>query len=56
MHHVWPAARGMRTLYSLSSDRLWFALAVVTCLLLADALIERVASQVAPQFDNGLSL
>lgn len=48
MHIVLPAARGLRTLYSLSSDRLWFALAVVAGLILAGELVQLILSTGAP--------
>lgn len=35
MHLVTPAARGLRTLYELGSDRFWFAGAVILGLFLA---------------------
>ena len=35
MHYVLPAARGLRQLYALSSDRLWFTVAVLVSLLVA---------------------
>ncbi|MCL4674657.1 MAG: hypothetical protein KJZ59_01185 [Pararhodobacter sp.] len=53
MQHVLPAARGLRTLYALTSDKLWFALAVITCLLIAGELAERALDTEAPNFFNG---
>lgn len=35
MHFVTPAARGLRTLFELGSDRFWFAGAVILGLFLA---------------------
>lgn len=35
MHLVTPAARGLRTLFELGSDRFWFAGAVILGLFLA---------------------
>jgi hypothetical protein len=40
MHLVLPATRGLRNLYALSSERLWFALATVVGLVVAAELVE----------------
>lgn len=42
MHLVVPAARSLRTLYSLSSERFWFALAVLLGLVVAGELVEMI--------------
>jgi hypothetical protein len=42
MHLVIPAARSLRTLYSLSSERFWFALAVLLGLIVAGELVELI--------------
>ncbi|GAB4267172.1 MAG: hypothetical protein Kow0013_16840 [Pararhodobacter sp.] len=42
MQHVLPAVRGLRTLYVLASDRVWFALAVAAGLVLAVELVSRL--------------
>ena len=40
MHLVLPATQGLRSLYALSSERLWFALATLGGLVLAGELVE----------------
>ena len=40
MNYVLPAAKGLRNLYTLSSDRVWFALATIGGLLLAEKAID----------------
>ncbi|MCA2010222.1 hypothetical protein [Pararhodobacter sp. CCB-MM2] len=40
MHIVLPAARSLRSLYVLGSDRLWFTLAVAGGLILAGELVQ----------------
>ena len=42
MNLVLPAAQGLRTLYMLSSERLWFALAVVAGLVIAAEVAELI--------------
>ncbi|MCB1404990.1 MAG: hypothetical protein KDK01_01700 [Rhodobacteraceae bacterium] len=57
MQTILPAARGLRTLYALSSDKLWFALAILACLLIAGEVAERAMSLDAPHFmGSGLAL
>ena len=52
MHHVIPAARGLRTLYALTSDRVLFGLAVIACLLLAAEVVDLAWTQSTPRFDG----
>ena len=40
MHLSRPVPRGLRVLYALHADRLWFALAVLGSLILASELVE----------------
>ncbi len=40
MHLVLPTAQSLRSLYALSSERLWFTLAVIGGLILAGELVE----------------
>ena len=49
MHLVHPAARQIRTLYSLSAERLWFSLAVVVGLILAVEIVELILLQDFPK-------
>jgi hypothetical protein len=56
MHHVYPAARGLRTLYALSSDRLWFALAVAAGLVLAVEVGELLILSQMPLDQGGFGL
>jgi|GEM_PF-2413753 len=56
MQHVLPAARGLRTLYALASDKLWFALAVITCMLLAGEVAEFVILNSVPNLESGFGL
>ncbi|MCW1932776.1 hypothetical protein [Pararhodobacter zhoushanensis] len=51
MHLVLPAAQGLRTLYALSSERLWFSLAVVAGLVLAAELAELILLLNAPMIE-----
>ncbi|MFN4098789.1 MAG: hypothetical protein ACK4GT_03335 [Pararhodobacter sp.] len=52
MNHVLPAARGLHTLYALSSEKLWFALAVAGGLILAGELVEAFLLLDAPRLDR----
>lgn len=54
MHLVRPAANGLRTLYELGADRLWFLLAVWVGLLLASWLGERMLESMIVPLDQGL--
>lgn len=56
MQHILPTARSLRTLYLLSSDKLWFALAIVSCLLIAGELMGVMQATVPPPFDRGFGL
>lgn len=56
MQHVLPSVRGLRTLYALSADRIWFALAVVACLLIASEIADRVVLNSAPIFEGTTAL
>lgn len=49
MQLVHPAARQLRTLYSLSSERLWFTLAVVAGLILAVEIVELILLHDLPE-------
>jgi len=51
MNHVLPAVHGLRALYSLSSEKLWFALAVAGGLILAGELVEIFLLHNAPSMD-----
>ncbi|MEZ5751658.1 MAG: hypothetical protein R3D60_06760 [Paracoccaceae bacterium] len=48
MSYVLPAAQGLRTLYVLSLDRLWFAAAVLLSLLVAGELVQLFLSGQLP--------
>ena len=48
MNSILPAAQGLRTIYHLSSERLWFALAVVAGLVIAAELVELILLQRVP--------
>lgn len=52
MDFVLPAAQGLRTLYALSIDRLWFALAVIAGLMLAAELAEVVWAMQTPAVEG----
>ncbi|WP_165814447.1 hypothetical protein [Pararhodobacter oceanensis] len=52
MDYVLPAARGLRTLYALSIDRLWFALAVIAGLMIAAELAELFWAMQAPSVEG----
>lgn len=54
MQLVRPAADGLRTLYELGVDRLWFLLAVGAGLLLASWLGERLIESMIVPLDHGL--
>ena len=56
MQHVLPAARGLRTFYTLASDKLWFALAVVACMLLAGQVAELMILNSIPNLEPGFGL
>jgi len=56
MHYVLPAARGLRQLYALSSDRLWFTVAVLVSLLVATELAEVLMANQMPVIDGGFGL
>lgn len=51
-----PVARGFRTVYALSSDRLWFALAVALSLLVAGEVATRMTPLDAPLIEHGIGL
>jgi len=55
MYLVTPAARGLRTLYELGSDRFWFAGAVILGLFLA-SWVGNIALEllIAPPLPEGL--
>lgn len=53
MHLSHPVARGLRVLYAVHSDRLWFALAVVASLILAAELAEALWLA-APVIEQGI--
>jgi|TARA_R110002124_G_scaffold106467_21_gene258405 hypothetical protein len=56
MHHVIPAAQGLRTAYVLMSDRIWFALAVIGCLLVANKLADLLVTRAVPVLERGFNL
>jgi hypothetical protein len=56
MQHVLPAARSLRTVYALWSDRLWFAVAILSCLILAGELAGRMLATSAPLYHGGFGL
>lgn len=56
MHLVQPAARGLRQLYALSSDRLWFTLAVLVSLFIATELAEFLMARQMPLIQGGFGL
>ncbi|WP_168192195.1 hypothetical protein [Pararhodobacter marinus] len=49
MHYVLPAAQSLRNLYALSSERVWFALATIGGLLLAEKAISALLTLGAPE-------
>jgi len=51
MHLVLPAARSLRSLYSLGAERLWFALAVMGGLILAGEVLELAMMLQHPPLD-----
>lgn len=53
MHLVNPAARGLRTLVDLGSDRLWFAFAVAMGLFLAGWLGDLMISSMISPVEDG---
>ena len=56
MHNVIPTAQGLRTAYALMADRIWFALAVLACLLAANKLAELILTRTAPVLERGFNL
>lgn len=50
MQLVLPATRGLRTVYALSSERLWIALAIIAGLILATELVEMILLQGVPDW------
>jgi len=56
MHYVLPATQGLRTAYALMSDRLWFGLAVIASLLVANKLTDLFMEQAVPVLERGFHL
>lgn len=56
MHLVLPAARGLRTLYAIGSDRLWFTLAVPASLAIASRLAGWLMTAATPVIEGGFGL
>lgn len=56
MQHVLPVARSLRTLYALSSDRLWVALAVLGALVVAAELAAFALIGNLPVIEGGFGL
>ncbi len=54
MQHVIPAARGLRTIFDLASDRVWFGIAVVVGLFLASWLGEMALRSLLIPVDGGI--
>ena len=50
MSHVLPKARGLRMLFNLASDQVWFALAVAAGLIAAAELTELILLMNAPAY------
>lgn len=56
MQLVLPAARSLRTLYTLASDKLWFAIAILSGFLFASKIASLLLTSTAPLYDRGFGL
>ncbi|WP_323037312.1 hypothetical protein [Pararhodobacter sp.] len=56
MQHIFPSVHGLRTIYFLSSDKLWFTLAILTGLVIASEFVGLLPVDSAPLHDPGFGL
>jgi hypothetical protein len=56
LHLSHPAARGLRQMVALSSDRVWVMIAVLLCLLVSFEVASLLAPSSPPVIDGGIGL